>query len=48
MLDDPKTREALGRQGVEPSRSQDVRAFLAHEREAFGRAVRELGLQMGE
>ena len=47
-LDDPKTREALGKQGVEPSRNQDVRAFLVNERNAFGRAVRELGLQMGE
>ena len=47
-LDDPKTREALGKQGVEPSKDQDVRAFLVKERAAFGRAVRELGLQMGE
>jgi tripartite-type tricarboxylate transporter receptor subunit TctC len=47
-LDDPKTREALTRQGVEKSPSQDVRAFLVKERNAFGRAVRELGLQMGE
>ena len=47
-LDDPKTREALAKQGVEPSKDQDVRAFLIKERNAFGRAVRELGLQMGE
>ena len=47
-LDDPRTREALGKQGVEPSPTQDVRAFLVKERNAFGRAVRELGLQMGE
>ena len=47
-LDDPKTREALAKQGVEKSPSQDVRAFLVKERNAFGRAVRELGLQMGE
>jgi tripartite-type tricarboxylate transporter receptor subunit TctC len=47
-LDDPKTRDALARQGVEKSSTQDVRAFLATERAAFGRAVRELGLQMGE
>lgn len=47
-LDDPKTREALAKQGVEKSPSQDVRAFLISERNAFGRAVRELGLQMGE
>ena len=47
-LDDPKTRDALAKQGVEKSGTQDVRAFLATERAAFGRAVRELGLQMGE
>ena len=47
-LDDPKTREALAKQGVEKSATQDVRAFLVNERNAFGRAVRELGLQMGE
>ena len=32
-LDDPKTREALAKQGVEPSPTQDVRAFLVQERE---------------
>jgi tripartite-type tricarboxylate transporter receptor subunit TctC len=47
-LDDPKTRNALAKQGVEKSGTQDVRGFLATERAAFGRAVRELGLQMGE
>jgi tripartite-type tricarboxylate transporter receptor subunit TctC len=47
-LDDPKTREALARQGVEKSNTQDVRAFLKKEYAAFGRAVRELGLQMGK
>jgi tripartite-type tricarboxylate transporter receptor subunit TctC len=47
-LDDPKTREALARQGVEKSPTQDVRAFLTKEYAAFGRAVRELGLKMGE
>jgi tripartite-type tricarboxylate transporter receptor subunit TctC len=46
-LDDPKTREALARQGVERSQSQDVRAFLVRESEAFGRAVRALGITMG-
>ena len=46
-LDDPTTRAALAKQGVEPSKDQDVRAFLTKERAAFGRAVRELGLQMG-
>lgn len=48
VLDDPKTREQMARQGVEPSKSQDVRAFLKKEYAAFGRAVRELGLKMGE
>jgi tripartite-type tricarboxylate transporter receptor subunit TctC len=48
VLDDPKTREAMAKQGVEKSPGQDVRAFLARERDAFGRAVRELGLRMGE
>jgi tripartite-type tricarboxylate transporter receptor subunit TctC len=47
-LDDPKTREALARQGVERSKSQDVRAFLVRETEAFGRAVRTLGITMGQ
>ena len=47
-LDDPKTRDALAKQGVEKSGTQDVRSFLATERASFGRAVRELGLQMGE
>jgi tripartite-type tricarboxylate transporter receptor subunit TctC len=46
-LDDPKTREALGRQGVERSDSKDVRAFLAKEREKFGRVVQALGLAGG-
>ena len=47
VLDDPKTREALARQGVEKSDTQDVRAFLKQEQDAFGRAVRTLGIQMG-
>ena len=47
-LADPKTREALAKQGVEPSGNQDVRAFLKKETGTFGRAVRELALQMGE
>jgi tripartite-type tricarboxylate transporter receptor subunit TctC len=47
-LDDPQTRTALARQGVERSANQDVRAFLQDQRAKFGRAVRELGLQMGE
>jgi tripartite-type tricarboxylate transporter receptor subunit TctC len=47
-LDDPATKSALARQGVERSDNQDVRAFLTAEREKFGRAVRELGIRMGE
>jgi tripartite-type tricarboxylate transporter receptor subunit TctC len=47
-LDDPKVKEALGRQGVEKSDSQDVRAFLQIEYDKFGRAVRELGIKVGE
>jgi len=47
-LDDPATIQALARQGVERSKSQDPRAFLMREREAFGRAVRTLGLSMGQ
>ncbi len=47
-LDDPKVNEALARQGVERSRSQDVRAFLVHETEAYGRTVRTLGITMGQ
>jgi tripartite-type tricarboxylate transporter receptor subunit TctC len=48
VLDDPKARELLARQGVEKSNTQDVHAFLKKEYAAFGRAVRELGLQMGK
>ena len=47
-LADPRTQETLARSGVEPSRSQDVRAFIQKESDAFGRAVRELAIQMGE
>ncbi|MBX9846326.1 MAG: tripartite tricarboxylate transporter substrate binding protein [Xanthobacteraceae bacterium] len=47
-LSDPKLREALALQGVEPSDTQDVRAFLTRERDAFGRAVRTLGITMGQ
>jgi tripartite-type tricarboxylate transporter receptor subunit TctC len=47
-LDEPKVREALGRQGVERSSTQDVRAFLTRESQAFGRAVRTLGITMGQ
>jgi tripartite-type tricarboxylate transporter receptor subunit TctC len=47
-LDDPETRAALARQGVEISQNQDVRAFLKNEREKFGRAVTTLGIKMGD
>ena len=48
VIDDPKTRDALAKQGVERSPSQDVRAFLLKEHDNFGRAVRTLGIKMGE
>ncbi|MBX9823695.1 MAG: tripartite tricarboxylate transporter substrate binding protein [Xanthobacteraceae bacterium] len=47
-LSDPKLRDALALQGVEPSDTQDVRAFLTRERDAFGRAVRTLEITMGQ
>jgi tripartite-type tricarboxylate transporter receptor subunit TctC len=47
-LDDPATRAALAKQGVEKSDTQDVRAFLKSEHDKFGRAVRELGIKMGQ
>jgi tripartite-type tricarboxylate transporter receptor subunit TctC len=47
-LDDPKVKDSLARQGVEKSDSQDVRAFLKSEYDKFGRAVREIGIKLGE
>jgi tripartite-type tricarboxylate transporter receptor subunit TctC len=47
-LSEPKMRDALAAQGVEQSDTQDVRAFLTRERNAFGRAVRTLGITMGQ
>jgi tripartite-type tricarboxylate transporter receptor subunit TctC len=47
-LNEPALREAMGRQGVEPSENQDVRAFLADQYAKFGRAVHELGITMGQ
>lgn len=47
-LADPKVREALAAQGVEPSDNQDVKAFLTHERDTFGRAVQALGITVGQ
>jgi len=46
VLKDPQLRTYLGAQGVEPSPTQDVRGFLAHERDKFGRVIRELGITM--
>ncbi|MGE0037771.1 MAG: Bug family tripartite tricarboxylate transporter substrate binding protein [Xanthobacteraceae bacterium] len=45
-LADPKIREMYLKQGIEPSQTKDVKAFLTGERNAFGRAVRELGITM--
>jgi tripartite-type tricarboxylate transporter receptor subunit TctC len=45
-LADPKVRATLSAQGVEPSATQDVNAFLANERDKFGRVVHELGITM--
>jgi len=47
-IDDSRARDALAKQGVERSPSQDVRAFLLKERDNFGRAVRTLNIKMGE
>jgi tripartite-type tricarboxylate transporter receptor subunit TctC len=45
-LADPKIRGTLAIQGVEPSATQDVRAFLTAEHDKFGRVVRDLGITM--
>lgn len=45
-LADPKVREMYVTQGVEPAPADDPRAFLAREREAYGRAVRDTGITM--
>jgi tripartite-type tricarboxylate transporter receptor subunit TctC len=45
-LADPKVRELYAAQGVEVSPTQDVKAFLAKERDNFGRVVRDLGITM--
>ena len=45
-LADAKVRELYAAQGVETSPTQDVKAFLAKERENFGRVVRDLGITM--
>jgi putative tricarboxylic transport membrane protein len=45
-LNDPQVRTLLAVQGVEPSPTQDVRAFLNNERDKFGKVIRELGITM--
>jgi tripartite-type tricarboxylate transporter receptor subunit TctC len=45
-LVDPKVRELFAAQGVEPSPIPDAKAFLAHERDKFGRVIRDLGIRM--
>jgi tripartite-type tricarboxylate transporter receptor subunit TctC len=45
-LADAKVRELYVAQGVEASPTQDVKAFLAKERDNFGRVVRDLGITM--
>ena len=45
-LGDPKVRELYAAQGIEASPTQDVKAFLARERNSFGRVVRDLGITM--
>jgi tripartite-type tricarboxylate transporter receptor subunit TctC len=45
-LADPKIRAMYLSQGIEPAQTQDVKAFLARERDGFGRAVKELGITL--
>jgi hypothetical protein len=45
-LNDAQVRTALAAQGVEASPSEDVRAFLVHERDKFGRVIRDLRITM--
>jgi tripartite-type tricarboxylate transporter receptor subunit TctC len=45
-LNDPQVRTSLVAQGVEPSPTQDVRAFVNNERDKFGRVIRELGISL--
>jgi tripartite-type tricarboxylate transporter receptor subunit TctC len=48
ILQEPQVRATLSAQGVEASRTQDVRAFLTGEREKFGRVLREVGITIGQ
>jgi tripartite-type tricarboxylate transporter receptor subunit TctC len=43
---DPKLRDLFAAQGVEPSATQDVKAFLAQERAKWGRVVQTLKITM--
>jgi tripartite-type tricarboxylate transporter receptor subunit TctC len=45
-ISDPKIAAAMAAQGVEPSDTQDVKAFLANERAKFSRVVHELGISL--
>jgi tripartite-type tricarboxylate transporter receptor subunit TctC len=45
-LSDPKIQAVLTAQGVDPSDTQDVKAFLAGERAKFGRVVHDLGITL--
>ena len=45
-LADPKLREMYLTQGVEPAPAEDPKAFLVRERDAYGRAVRDIGIKM--
>jgi tripartite-type tricarboxylate transporter receptor subunit TctC len=45
-ISDAKVREMFAAQGVDPSATQDVKAFLAQERAKWGRVVRELKITM--
>ena len=45
-LADPRVRDLYLAQGVEMPNVPDARAFLARERDNFGRVVRELGISM--
>jgi hypothetical protein len=44
--EDPKIREMYLTQGVEPAPTEDPKVFLTREREAYGRAVRDIGIKM--
>jgi tripartite-type tricarboxylate transporter receptor subunit TctC len=48
ILQEPQVRATLSAQGIEASQTQDVRAFLAGEREKFGRVLRDVGITIGQ